>query len=320
MSRQLFEQLKSEGGTLIDDLIARREQETLSLEFKTKEAPATPDLSRDDRKNLGKTLSAFSNSVGGLLVWGIEARRDAEGLDAASDRIPISNLQLFQTKVTGLLGDLLRPINTAIEVVDIPDLDRNDGSGYLAVWVPRSDRRPHCSGQDHHYYKRSGDSSRRMEHFDIEDMFMSRKSASIDLVSKVEPTGRGTTQPSMKIKISLQNHSKITARFPYLNIRDNSEFILSRFGLDGNGTFGLPNKPMQENGHTLFSGGSNDVLNPGQSLLICHFDIAYDDNQQKFICGRVITNTNNFSLNCFFGCEGMPQTEKFITIDLLDYI
>jgi len=39
------------------------------LEFKRKSNPDRPDLNADDRKNLGESLSAFSNAEDGVVLW-----------------------------------------------------------------------------------------------------------------------------------------------------------------------------------------------------------------------------------------------------------
>jgi hypothetical protein len=62
--------------TLTEDDIRRfvdeRRQEDLTLDFKL--MPALLNK-RDDRKILAIAVSGFANSAGGLIVWGVDARK-----------------------------------------------------------------------------------------------------------------------------------------------------------------------------------------------------------------------------------------------------
>ncbi len=67
----LEEQFESLDAEAINTFIQERQEENLYLDFKLVNRS---DLSnRDDRKNFAKTLSGFSNSSGGIIVWGVEA-------------------------------------------------------------------------------------------------------------------------------------------------------------------------------------------------------------------------------------------------------
>ena len=60
-------------------------EEDIHLEFKTVN---DPEMNRDDRKNLAKCISGFANSDGGMVVWGVEAKKNADGIDCVSSRSP----------------------------------------------------------------------------------------------------------------------------------------------------------------------------------------------------------------------------------------
>jgi len=60
------------------EMINRRQEEHLQLEFKTTKGPGM--TSPDDRRNFAKALSGFANSSGGILIWGIVAKKILMGL------------------------------------------------------------------------------------------------------------------------------------------------------------------------------------------------------------------------------------------------
>ncbi len=60
----LFALITRDGGAALLKICEERRQESLVLEFKTKERPEIGGLTKFDKKNLGAALSGFSNSVG----------------------------------------------------------------------------------------------------------------------------------------------------------------------------------------------------------------------------------------------------------------
>lgn len=162
--RDVFDELVADGEPAVQRLVAERRQEAVDFDFKTKADPSSPILNDDDRRVLGRTLSAFSNSMGGLIVYGIDARKNDEQVDCATKVQPISNIERFKNEVIRATGQLLMPRHEGINIEHIPTADAS-GSGYLVIYVERSERRPHRSEAkgDKHYYKRSGESSFAME-------------------------------------------------------------------------------------------------------------------------------------------------------------
>ena len=91
----LLQELVEGGWQFVHDLASEPRQETLHLDFKVKADPRKSALDRDDKKNFSKALSGFANSAGGIIVWGVEARRGSDDVDAAVAVHPISGLDAF---------------------------------------------------------------------------------------------------------------------------------------------------------------------------------------------------------------------------------
>ena len=73
MSRadEIWAQLESRGSEFVNELIANMASEELYLDFKrSTDENADRRLHDDDRKNLGKAISGFGNSDGGVIIWG----------------------------------------------------------------------------------------------------------------------------------------------------------------------------------------------------------------------------------------------------------
>jgi hypothetical protein len=224
--RKLFDELVAQGEGAIDAIVAEGRQESVDLEFKTKEDPNRGEPSKDDVRQLGRTLSAFGNSIGGLIVWGVEARKDqTTGIDGATGTIPIASIERFKSDFVRACSQVIMPRHEGIRIEHIPS-DRQPGAGYLAIYVERSERRPHRSevSGDKQYYKRSGDSTIAMEHYDIEDSFKRLAVPTLELQWKLLSAGivggpDGKTY-NVSVELRLFNSSSISARFPYVLIDD----------------------------------------------------------------------------------------------------
>lgn len=95
--------------------------------------------------------------MGGLLVWGIDAQPQEDGIDCAIERRPISLVEKFKSRIVQLSSELIMPRNELVEV-ELISSTSSPNSGYLLVHVGRSERRPHRSEAqgDGRYYKRVG--------------------------------------------------------------------------------------------------------------------------------------------------------------------
>jgi hypothetical protein len=316
--RALFEQIEREGFVAIEQAVAERQQENVGLDFKEKSDASNGRLTRDDRQMLAENLSAFANSAGGLLVLGVEARKDADGVDAAAAVRPIKELARLQTEVTHAAGELLLPRHDGILVVPVPTPGEPD-SGCLAIWVERSERRPHQSqaARDRRYYKRAGDSTFVMEHYDIEDAFRRLVTPELKLEQSLQagpvtsgPEGRLATH---MLVLSLRNDSTVSAKFPYLHARDMRGVALSRLAAEA-----YPLHYRRQLNVECFDGGANSIINPGQALVVVPLELliwtigsthylAEGSQINMRDMKRTPLGEARISFRCSFGSENCPM-------------
>lgn len=172
---------------LIDRFIIEHQEENLHLDFKL--AQASMD-SRDDRKTLAKALSGFANGDGGVIVWGVDASPNEDGIDCAHTKRPILPLSQFISKLNEYTGQAVNPLVGGIVHRRI---DAGKDSGFAATLVPASDAGPHMAklGEDR-YYKRSGSRFAKMEHYEVADMFGRRARPLLHVDCRLHVTGPGT--------------------------------------------------------------------------------------------------------------------------------
>lgn len=147
----------------IDDiqaLIDGHAEEGVHLEFKRADA-----LSQEKADKITKSFSAFSNSDGGLIIYGVSEKEHVASEFSFVDGNKITTEHISQ------FARYVQPCIDGLKVFPI----RKDGDlskSIYVVQVPRSDKAPHMA-KDHRYYKRNSVESIPMEDFDVKDV-MSR--------------------------------------------------------------------------------------------------------------------------------------------------
>lgn len=192
--------------TMIEAWIANQQEENLHLEFKTLSNVSMKGP--DDKKNLAKTVSGFANSGGGILVWGVKATKNGAGLDCASAVECVSHARQLVSRLNSLTGECVSPVVDGVRHrAIIFDGDR----GCAITLVPESTTGPHMAklGEDR-YYKRSGDSFYRMEHYDLNDMFGRRQKPDLSVAMVFEDAG---AQNLERLRFKIKNVGKRIAKY-----------------------------------------------------------------------------------------------------------
>ena len=142
----------------LEELIRVQAQESLHLEYKDSRA-----LDPNKRGEIAKDVSAFANSDGGLLIYGI--REDGHipvAIDQGADDTKISREWLEQI--------LLSNISPVIDGVDIRQIPLTKGHSAYALTIPKSYRAPHQERTTKKYFKRHNFKSEPMEDYEISDV------------------------------------------------------------------------------------------------------------------------------------------------------
>jgi hypothetical protein len=199
----------------VREWITSRRQEDLHLDFK--QLRDSPEVTKDDRKNLAKAISGFANSDGGVIAWGVDARPDDTGIDAASGLVPLRSGKSILSKLLALTGQAATPI---VDGVEHRLLTLGPDESLVLTLVPTSDGGPHMAGLgERRYYKRSGSAFYVMEHFDIADMFGRRRRPELRLVLSPSVTARnsgpGGRSVELQILVSLHNRGRASGDFRF---------------------------------------------------------------------------------------------------------
>ncbi|MBC2735300.1 MAG: ATP-binding protein [Desulfobacteraceae bacterium] len=284
----LFRQLKDNGIDLIHQLIEEGWQEDLLLDFKTVEGDSAP-LTASDRKNFAIALSGFANSDGGIIVWGIDARPDKPNEPDIAQRLqPIKKLKLFVSELQHNTPHLVAPGIVGVEHFSIPKSQTKSDSGFVVTYIPRSESNTHMAmGKNQkRYYYRSGDSFLIMEAFMVADRFGRRARPVLKLDCHFEPASSTGNKIGIQMVIGIKNVGQGIALYPAIAIQETSSLRLNRYGLDGNGRTGIPERPRSSyrpnKAYRFFAGGANDAIHPGTTLNVTTVPIQVFREQGSF--------------------------------------
>lgn len=212
---------------MIESFVEGRQEEHLSLEFKT---IAGPELKAgNDRKILAKALSGFANSAGGVVVWGIGTKKSATGNDVAWSSAPIPNVAMFVQRLAESTSLYVTPpvVGVAHRQFELPN-----GNGFAATYVPESDAGPHMAllGLDR-YFKRGAVGFYPLQHFDVSDMFGRRQRPALRLELSDPSCGKyGAGSSQMRIFVSLVNDGRASAIAPFVRLQVEAAFSVNPLG------------------------------------------------------------------------------------------
>jgi hypothetical protein len=147
----------------LQSLIVGQVEESVSLEYKHGAA-----LSRDDKKRdeITKDVSAFANSAGGLIVYGI-----TEGTTATTRHLPVALAPVDRTQFSReWLEQVIQRIQPKIDGIEIIPISLASSPSHVAyaVSIPQSDTAHQAA--DKRYYKRHNFMAVPMEDYELRDV------------------------------------------------------------------------------------------------------------------------------------------------------
>lgn len=282
----------------IHEFLDDKQEEHLQLDFKE---VADSGMDKNDRKVFGKAMSGFANSSGGIIIWGVEAcKQNGEEHDVACSLPMVKDATLLLNKLNEHTGTLVAP---TVEGVRHEAIIANDkGAGFIKSLIPASLSGPHMSNREKVYYKRSGDSFYKMEHFDIADMFGKRRSPKLSL--KVTPNY--SQRP--EISVFLHNYGRGIAHFSYADFNFEEPYgIFLDYGVDNaNFTRVKGNNDFRYN----LCASSEQIIHPETSILVAKITTP----------SRFERYPRLLEMDYQITAEGISMTRGNLSVDLSEII
>ncbi len=217
-ARQFFDDLVAGGVPAIEALVTNSVHETEWLDFKSGEHL------KDTAETWSEAISSFANNQGGVLIWGVDARKDkATGIDAASDVKPVPSPASLRSRLMELLRGAAEPPVIGVEV---RDFSRADGAGFVVCLIPESDSKPHRAEllTNKPYKIRIADSFQHLSPSLLRNLFYPRASTSLQIDifpdwTAIEPGGPVPAKIEVLYLVKIRNTGVITARDLFVVVR-----------------------------------------------------------------------------------------------------
>ena len=295
-----MEFLKKESYSIedIDSLITNEVEENIHLDYK-----AAGALEKDDKKRteITKDISAFANSDGGIIVYGVsEEDHKPKEINPIDGRI--------YTKEW--LENVIQLIQPRIEDLKIYPIRVDDiGQSVYLVKIPRSNNAPHMA-RDKRYYKRFNFKSEPMEDYEVKDLY-NRVS-----IPKLEITGcsfypkETETEMVYDLVAGIANNGNRVCESYKLNFYINTAKYCSNVSY----------KPLQnKNSFTIFgpnrlklSSPSQEPIYPNEQLDMGHFQISVKKENNANFWKNLVIDMILFYAGGNNVLAFIPSTKEFI--------
>lgn len=138
----------------LEGLILEGESEGLHLECKS---PTEPRLTREQKQKLSIAVSGFTNTEGGVIIWGMSTtKKDHRGLDIITQIEPIGNckgfLKIIETTIPTLTSHPITNFKNKIITKN-----KKDTRGIIITYIPKTLSDPVLSNKENVFYFRNGD-------------------------------------------------------------------------------------------------------------------------------------------------------------------
>ena len=157
-AEELFARIEAEGELALNALVDARESESLFLDFKVSSDDGRSNRLHDhDRGHLAKAVSAFANTEGGVIVWGIDCRQTMTAGDVPVEKKPIEQPTRFRSWLEGAISGLTVPPCANCRSFAVP-MAADKNRGFVATLVPKSATAPHQTTGTNQFLVRIGSS------------------------------------------------------------------------------------------------------------------------------------------------------------------
>lgn len=254
-ARLLYEKLDL---TYINENMVGKEFENNWLECKEKSRASHGGLDEAEQAYFAKALSGFSNTAGGVLIFGLEARK-RDGIDQIQSIKPIQQLKRFESALREYES---RAVERPVPGVEYRAIRTGESDeGMLATFIPQSPHVPHRSLKDKDFYLRAGGVFSSLPLTLIEDLLFRRVRPQLNI---------GFYWQDMNdILVVLKNPGRTTAKWPHIVIRlpaeiDHKPQVL--YG-DKNSAWALaPEHRGQPGPFLFFTQSTHLILHPGSEI------------------------------------------------------
>lgn len=222
--------------------LEEREKESIYLDYKGSGALGSSDRKK---RELSKDVSAFANSAGGRLIYGVaEDGHLPTGLDGGIDPEEISKEWLEQ-----VIGSLIHRRISGIRIHQIDLESSAPGKVAYILEIPQSNLAPHQAA-DKRFYKRFNFESVPMEEYEIRDVFLRGDGPDLKLSISMELEAVPDSDiPKIRLSPFMENLSSVPSEYSSVSLFIDEKLEVRRIG-----------SPFKHHETTIYHVGEESVL------------------------------------------------------------
>ena len=283
----------------IESLIANETEENIHLDYK-----AAGAIDRDDKKRseITKDVSAFANSDGGIIVYGLsEEDHKPKEISPIDGRVYTKEwlenvIQLVQPRIE----------NVMIYPIRIDDI----GQSIYVVKIPRSGDAPHMA-RDKRYYKRFNFKSEPMEDYEVKDLYNRVSIPKIEISGCLLSSKEEDDVVVYKLIASIVNNGNRVCETYKLNFYINNAICcesISYNTLEAKNSFTVLDKNRMK-----LSSPSQEPIFPGERLDMGHFQITVKKENRDLFWQGIVIDMILFYTGGNDDLAYIPSTKEFIS-------
>lgn len=194
----------------VENLINNCAEESINLEFKSAGALARSD---DKRREISKDVSAFANSAGGIIIYGINEKNHKADSFSFINGDEFSKEWLEQVINSGIQRHIDR-----LSIFPI----RKEGDIAKTIYlvkIPYSYSTPHIS-KDKRYYKRFNFESVAMEEYEVRQLYDRKGKSKLSIASYMVSNVKSNDEDSLmyKFTVDILNEGTIVEEMYKVNL------------------------------------------------------------------------------------------------------
>jgi hypothetical protein len=272
--------------------------ETEWLEFK-------PYPYRDPENTIkdiwSKTIAAFANIQGGVLLWGI-GTKTIDKVDSASTLQLVPAPDQLRTQLFELHHQATDPPLPGVEITPVSDPGEG-GKGFVVCFIPQGSFVPYrAEYSNRNYYIRVGDDSIIPSPVILRRLFYPQSLARIEAfvrLTSAERQSAGGTVDVLKYEVFLVNSGAATAHDVYVLAHDNINYSRP----DGKGLIHAHNWHMREGSPNKSGFYSTIPIHPEFRTLVA---TSYEWSPDKYVENNVVhPNYYTVHMKLFVYCRDM---------------
>lgn len=232
-AEQFFREIMS-ADSRIEFLRSLKDESEPSFESEWFDCKQAPDKEEKTKAIWCEAIGGFANTGGGVLIWGLVAKKDPNGIDRVFDEKPVDNPMQFKSRLTELARQATNPPLSGIEIeaVSIPERPEK---GFVVCLVPEGRFKPYRSEikGGPQWFHRAGDQFVVISPAMLRLLFYPQISTNYEVDVELSWSWDSIKKNyELRLESRVRNTGTATARDLTIKIKNESEFRLGRNCVD----------------------------------------------------------------------------------------